>query len=367
MARVTTKQLREKAFGPLDSCVWAELVSEATRQLKTAGVHSPRRDAEELAAHVLGISLSRLALHFRQVASCAERSTYFEYVAQRKRRVPLQLLTGVAGFRRIELRLRRGVFIPRPETEILVEVALDHIRRHCRSRVARVLDLGTGSGAIALSIASEAEHCEVVATDISEHALRCAKRNAERMGLVERVSFVACSWISAFREYLEQPFDVIVSNPPYIPSNAIEALEPEVRQYDPPAALDGGGDGLRYLRYLLCVTPRLLTPTGMVALEIGADQADRITKDPALAEQLLRHRMKLAPPVYDLQGRPRVIVASKLHAEFVNARHLSAVPAAAGRTTHMACIGYQRTGSPWVPRDGTGELENNIGSDGSCR
>lgn len=323
---------------------WYELVSEATACLGEAGIQSPRRDAQELAAFVLGTPLSKLALHYRQVPSPEQSAAYRQALEQRARRVPLQLITGIAGFRTLELEVYRGVFIPRPETEILVEVVLEHLRkgppdqksgriqkgphihkspqtrerssigknhRICTSRPAKVLDVGTGSGAIALSLAAEATEWRILATDISMTALECARGNAERLGLEEQVSFLACKSLSALGNRAEGRFEAIVSNPPYVPSGAIDALDPEVRDHDPREALDGGPDGLSFVRHLLCASLRYLSPAGMVAMEVGEEQAEVLAADPLVVEALRRYDMTLLPPYQDLAGRPRVIAALK--------------------------------------------------------
>ncbi len=274
---------------------------------------SARRDAEELACFALGIEWSKLAWFFPAPADPALQARYGVLVEKRAERTPLQLLTGQVGFRKLTVEVRAGVFIPRPETEILVEAVIDHLASRPKPgpRPSRVLEIGAGSGAVALSIAAEAPGCFVVATDISPSALRCAKDNAVRLGLEGRIDFVAADLFSVFGPSADSYFDVVVSNPPYIPTEEIEETPVEVKRYDPKEALDGGDDGLSVVRRILEQAPRVLAPGGLLAVEVGDGQADIVARDREISKTLKNHGMQLLDALADLSGAPRVLRALK--------------------------------------------------------
>ncbi|HEV7654549.1 MAG TPA: peptide chain release factor N(5)-glutamine methyltransferase [Mycobacteriales bacterium] len=272
-------------------------VRAATRLLADAGVASPRHDAEELAAHVLGVPRSRLVLLDRLPADAAGR--YAELVRERAARVPLQHLTGVAGFRRLELAVGPGVFIPRPETEVLVDWAL--------ARLAPgdlVVDLCAGSAAIALAIADEAPGVRVHAVELEEHALAWAARNVTRTGLpvtLHRGDVADPSVLAA----LDGTVDLVTANPPYIPVGAA-GVEREVAEHDPPAALWGGEDGLVTVRAVERAAARLLGPGGLVAVEHADLQGESV---PAVFARAGWAEVEDHP---DLVGRARFTTARRI-------------------------------------------------------
>jgi release factor glutamine methyltransferase len=232
-------------------------IRAATARLAAAGVASPRHDAEELAAHVLGLSRAKLVLVDGLPDAAAER--YAQLVEQRAARVPLQHLTGVAGFRRLDLAVGPGVFVPRPETEVLLDWALARLRPG-----DLVVDLCAGSGAIALAVADEAPGVTVHAVEREPDALAWAARNVERTGLAVTLhrGDVADPAVLAS---LAGTVDLVTANPPYIPTGA--GIEREVAEHDPPAALWGGEDGLFIVRAVERAAARLLRPGGLVAVE----------------------------------------------------------------------------------------------------
>jgi len=270
-------------------------IAEAAVRLAAAGVASPRYDAEELAGHVLGVSRSELVLLERLRSSAAER--YAELVEQRAARVPLQHLTGVAGFRRLELAVGPGVFVPRPETEVLVEWALSRLKPG-----ALVVDLCAGSGAVALAIADEAPGVTVHAVEREEYALAWARRNVEATGLPVTLH---CGDVAdpAVLAPLAGIVDLVTANPPYIPVGA--TVEPEVAEHDPPAALWGGRDGLDVVRAVERAAARLLRPGGLVAVEHADAQGDSV---PAVFARAGWADVVDHP---DLAGRPRVTTARR--------------------------------------------------------
>ncbi|MFJ5860455.1 peptide chain release factor N(5)-glutamine methyltransferase [Pseudarthrobacter sp. NPDC092439] len=241
----------------------AEAVTEATAILRDAGVPSPRVDAELLADHLLNVGLGRLRSLMLGDAPAPEG--YAELVAERAGRVPLQHITGVAHFRYLELAVGPGVFIPRPETESVVQLVIDHLQG---AAAPRVVDLGTGSGAIAGSVASEVPGAEVHAVEFSPLAHAWAARNLAPLG----VHLVLGDLRDALQE-LNGTVDVVVSNPPYIPAEAVPN-EPEVALHDPPEALYGGGaDGMELPTAAAESAARLLRPGGYFVMEHAEVQA----------------------------------------------------------------------------------------------
>jgi release factor glutamine methyltransferase len=247
------------------------LITEAADQLAAAGVASPRHDAEALAAHVLGVPRGRLAL-VEPAEFESARPVYAAAVARRAAREPLQHVVGSAPFRRLELAVGPGVLIPRPETELLVDAVLAWLRSADRTGLTgpRIVDLGTGTGALALAIADETPAvCWAVERDPA--ALAWAARNIDATGFA--VVLVAGDMADALHE-LDGTVDVVVSNPPYLPLDLLPALEPEVRDHDPAAALFAGADALAAIRTVESSARRLLRRGGLVVVEHGDDQAE---------------------------------------------------------------------------------------------
>ncbi|MFH5877992.1 peptide chain release factor N(5)-glutamine methyltransferase [Arthrobacter sp. NA-172] len=241
----------------------ADAVREATAILSDAGVPTPRVDAELLAEHLLGVGLGRLRAML--LGDSAAPEGYADLVAERAQRVPLQHITGVAHFRNLTLAVGPGVFIPRPETESVVQLVIDHLRGMAHSKV---VDLGTGSGAIAGSIAHEVPGAEVHAVEFSTFAHAWATKNLKPLG----VKLVQGDLRDALPEH-NGTFDVVVSNPPYIPAAAIPN-EPEVALHDPPEALYGGGaDGMELPTAAAASAARLLKPGGYFVMEHAEVQA----------------------------------------------------------------------------------------------
>lgn len=258
-----------------------DVLRSATEALVAAGVPTPDVDAELLAAHVFGLSRGALAAAaLRGDAAPVDAVDEFdELIRRRAAREPLQHLTGVAPFRHLELRVGRGVFVPRPETEMVAQLAIDALRSVAAPEPIAV-DLGTGSGAIALSLATEVPHARVHAAENSVDAFVWAKENFAAVGAANaRVAFIDLA--EAFPE-LDGSVSVLVSNPPYVPDDAIPR-DPEVRLWDPPAALYGGADGLDVVRVLSTVGRRLLHPGGTLVIEHGEWQGapirDLLTAD----------------------------------------------------------------------------------------
>lgn len=239
----------------------------AAAVLSRSGVEDPRVDAELLAAHVLGIGRGELQARLVTGGTLGddERDALRRAIERRASREPLQHITGVAAFRHLELRVGPGVFVPRPETEIVAQIALDALVAAATPEPIAV-DLGTGSGAIALALATEVPHARVHAAENSVDAFLWTRENFDRVGAPNaRLAFIDLA--AAFPE-LDGAVSVVVSNPPYVPDGAVPR-DPEVRLYDPPAALYGGADGLDVVRVLSDTALRLLHPGGTLVIEHG--------------------------------------------------------------------------------------------------
>ncbi|UKA52882.1 peptide chain release factor N(5)-glutamine methyltransferase [Arthrobacter sp. FW305-BF8] len=296
---MTSEHTPEPPAQSLSAPSLAEAVREATELLTEAGVPSPRVDAELLADHLLGVGLGRL--RSMMLGDAPAPAGYAELVAERATRIPLQHITGVAHFRYLQLAVGPGVFIPRPETESVVQLVIDRLRALERAGVVRpkVVDLGTGSGAIAGSIAHEVPEAEVFAVEFSEFAHAWAAKNLRPLG----VTLLLGDLRNALPE-LNGTFDVVVSNPPYIPAEAIPN-EPEVALHDPPEALYGGGaDGMELPTAAAASAARLLVPGGYFVMEHAEVQAGWIST--------MLKRTKLWTDVtthFDLNGKERATSA----------------------------------------------------------
>ncbi len=277
-----------------------ELIQKTTVFFEKAGVPDPRLDVELLLAHVLRLRRMDLYVQFERTLTEAELDTLRPLVKRRAAREPLQHLVGSVDFCGLQLAVNSSVLIPRPETEVLLQVALSFLDAE---HAASALDVGTGSGAIVLALARARPLIRCVATDLSEEALALARQNAAHAGLDRRVEFRKGDLLAPLRD--GESFDLIVSNPPYIPSGEIDGLQPEVRDHDPRLALDGGADGLDVIRRLAAVAPSHLAPGGVLLMEIGHDQSVR-------TEELLKEAGWSAVEFHkDLRGVARVVVARR--------------------------------------------------------
>lgn len=278
-----------------------ESIAAATQTLAAAGIADARVDAELLLAHVLGVGRGELQAAALRGDTLEEASDahYRELVSRRSSREPLQHITGSAPFRHLELRVGPGVFVPRPETETLVQIALDALLA-AASPSPIAVDLGTGSGAIALALATEAPHSRVFAAENAVDAFVWAKENFAAIG-AENASLAFIDLARAFPE-LDGKVSVVVSNPPYVPDAAVPR-DPEVRWFDPPTALYGGEDGLDVVRQVSATALRLAHPGALVAIEHGESQG-------AAIRELLAADGWRAPATHmDLTRRDRVTTA----------------------------------------------------------
>jgi release factor glutamine methyltransferase len=288
-------------------CCAEQTVETARRRLaarfKSGAIDSPELDARMLVGAALGLDLTGMIAAATRPVTAAEAARLEDFAGRRLKGEPVARILGSREFWGLPLQLSAATLVPRPDTETVVALALQMLRAGPGADRARIVDIGTGSGAILLALLSELPDAMGVGTDISAAALRTASANARNLGLARRAAFVACDYASA----LSGPFDLIVSNPPYIRSGEINDLASEVRDHDPLGALDGGSDGLDAYRALIPQAVWLLAPGGGLALEVGHDQGADVEQLMAAAGLTLR-----GPPRTDLAGIPRAVAGRKL-------------------------------------------------------
>lgn len=283
-----------------------EVIQRSTEFLNRKGVDSPRLQVELLLAHALKLPRLQLYLNFERILGPHELEAIREMVRRRGNREPLQHIVGSTSFCGLEILVGPQVLVPRPETELLAECGwqfLNNLKRD-RSAPATALDFGTGSGCLAIALAAKAPEARVLAVDVSEGALKIAQVNAARNRVAERIEFIC----AASLEELPRPrrFDLIISNPPYIPSRDIATLAPEVRDFDPRVALDGGEAGLNFFRELAKACFARLDPAGRLMVEFGDGQAESL-------EAIFRASGWVIDSVgKDLNGRPRILIARRV-------------------------------------------------------
>lgn len=267
-----------------------------------AELDSPRLDAEVLLAHVLKKERIFLYVHFDQPLDPAELAEYKACIRQRVQHVPVAHITGHKEFMGLDFKVTKDTLIPRPDTEILVEAVLQRLKAGPESDL-RLADIGTGSGAICLSLLNYLPQLQAVTVDISPRAIEVARENAAALGVAERIEFFQGDLLEPIKD---RRFEAIVSNPPYIPKSDILTLAQDVKDYEPMSALDGGEDGLDFYRRLLQEAAELLAEDGFLAVEVGIGQA-----------QVLAEMAKVMTPwgrseiIKDLAGIERVVVLWK--------------------------------------------------------
>ena len=242
----------------------------AAAELRAAGIDAPRREARLLMQHALGLQPEALLASDDRPLDAAEAERLSALVRRRAAREPLAYLTGAREFWSLEFAVDRSALVPRPETETVVEAVLARAA-HLPPR-PRLLDLGTGSGCLVVSLLSELQGATGVGIDISADAVSLARANAARHGLGRRASFIVADWGAP----LAARFDVVVSNPPYVAAEALASLAPEIARHEPQTALAGGPDGYVCYRRLAPQIARLLAPAGLAAIELGAGMADEV-------------------------------------------------------------------------------------------
>lgn len=248
-----------------------DLIEWTTEYFKKQGISSPRLDAELLLGFVRKKERLQLYLDFEKIVPKKQLAQYRELVKKRSQRIPVSYLTNNKEFQSLSFYVDENVLIPRPETEVLVETVLKD-----KSKNRKLLDIGTGCGAIAVSIAKERPEWEIFATDLLPEVTEVAKRNARKHDLEEKISFLQGDLFEPID--FNMRFDWIVSNPPYIASDKFDDLMPEVRDHEPRIALDGGEDGLDFIRRLIDEAPSFLASEGKIVIEIGFDQGSAVKK-----------------------------------------------------------------------------------------
>lgn len=271
-------------------------IDSATEALRSAGIEGPRREASSLLKFVLEKDAVFLIAHPEYELAAHELSRFARALERRVAREPFQYISVRQEFYGLEFEVNEGVLIPRPETEILVQASIEVLSK---LEKPSFFEIGVGSGCISVSILRAVPSAKAVGVDISHSALAVAERNARKLGVAERVEFRKADVF----EGLNAKFELIVSNPPYIPDDQIESLQPEVRQFEPLVALRGGREGVEIIQRIIHRSHEFLTPKGFLILEIGIDQAPLVKElfDPVIWE-CVEFRQ-------DLQGIPRVIQA----------------------------------------------------------
>ena len=283
----------------------APTVASARRALaqafRAAGLDTPELDARILVGHALALDHPALVAADARILDAERRKTIDALSRRRLAREPVARIVGIKEFWSLQLAVGASALVPRPETETVVEAALAEIDKGGpRTRELRIADLGTGTGALLLALLCELPNAFGLGTDLNACTLLLARSNAQKLKIA-RAAFLGCDMAAALRG----PFDLIVSNPPYIPSGQIAALPAEVRDFDPRLALDGGADGLDYYRAIAASAPALLKPGATLVVELGIGQAQPV------ADLLLAAALSPSPPLPDLHGMPRALVATK--------------------------------------------------------
>lgn len=277
---------------------------QLTEKLSAAAIDSPALDARLLLGAALGLDLTGMIAATERILTAKEAGIIAMLAQRRLAGEPVARILGVKEFWGLALDVAPATLVPRPDTETLVETALDLLRNDARAgQHLRIADIGTGSGAILLALLSELPNAIGVGTDLNVDAAMTARRNAQRLGLAARASFIVCDYTNA----LHAPFDLIVSNPPYIPSRQIETLAIEVRDHDPHLALDGGADGLAAYRAIAPAAYELLTPGGAVLFEVGQGQSNDVMRIMAASGFT-----SAGAPRADLAGIERVVTGRKM-------------------------------------------------------
>jgi len=284
-----------------------EILNWSTNCLKDHRIENPRLNAELLLAHSLNLSREGLYVYLHGQVKREEQETLEKLIRRRILGEPLQYLLGHQEFWSIDFKVDGRVLIPRPETELLVEQALSILSETPERKTPSVLEIGTGSGAIAISLAKEVRDIFLVATDISKEALLLAEKNARSSDVLQQIEFVNGNLFAPFRLLRgAEPFDLILSNPPYIASLDMDGLAREVKDYEPAIALNGGEDGLAFYRSIVSQAPSYLRSGGWLLLEVGQGQREKVSimfdkQEDFFAPQWVR----------DLSGIERVVKAQK--------------------------------------------------------
>lgn len=283
-----------------------KLLKEGTELLAGAGIGTPRLDAEVLLYNVLKVDRLHLHMYPEKEISKEEEALFWTYMAQRKNHMPVQYIIKKQEFMGLDFFVEEGVLIPRGDTEILVEKAIEIYKEKFEPQKVRIMDIGTGSGAIVVSLAKFIESSILTAIDISPKAFEVAKKNAAHHGVDHKIAFYLGSLFEAlYGKDEHKEYDFIVSNPPYIPKAVVDTLDAGVKDYEPHLALDGGADGLDFYREITLGAKEYLKSGGWLLFEIGYDQGESVS------ELLIANDLKEVQVRKDLAGLDRVVLGKK--------------------------------------------------------
>ena len=273
----------------------SEILKSAAKTLQTGGVAEAVREAKSLLAYALNVNQTFLIAHSEYKLSAAEEKRFQDFLTRRARREPFQYIVGKQEFYNLDFAVTPDVLIPRPETELLVAAAIEILKND-----ARFCEVGIGSGCVSVSILHSIKTASAIGLDISEEALKVARENAETHQVAERLELKISD---VFENLPFEKFDLIVSNPPYIPREDVKTLQPEVGGYEPLNALTDGGDGLSIVKRIVDDAPKFLKPNGVLLIEIGFNQADEVS---AMFDENLWRSVEILP---DLHKIPRTVKA----------------------------------------------------------
>ncbi len=285
----------------------AEILNWTLDCFRDHGIQNPRLNAELLLGRALNLGKEGLYIHLQDPMGEKEKTVLEELIKRRVSGEPLQYILGHQEFWSIDLKVNPRVLIPRADTELLVEQAIFVLSEISSGRPPTVLEVGTGSGAVAIALTREVATIFLVATDISRGAVLLARQNAQEAGVSEKIGFIEGDLMGAFRlSEGREPFDLVVSNPPYIVRSELERLAREVKDYEPTLALDGGEDGFDFHRAIISQSPEYLRRGGWLLLEIGQGQAQEVSE---MIEKT--GKFSLIDRIQDLSGIERVVRAKK--------------------------------------------------------
>lgn len=277
-----------------------DLLERGFKSLSKTERKSPRLESELIVMHLLDVDKAYLYTHPNRIVSKEIIEKFEELIEKRKEGYPIQYILKNQEFMGLDFHVTEGVLVPRPDTEILIEYIIKFARKNKKEKI-KILDIGTGSGAISLSLAYYIENSYIYSVDISEKAIKIARKNKKKMNLEDRVELITKDILEGFPE-IDEKMDIVVSNPPYIPSRDIDRLQIEVSKYEPRLALDGGDDGLVFYRYITEKAKEKLIDNGLLCYEIGYDQGESVKNimgDNGYKEILV---------LKDLQGRDRAVI-----------------------------------------------------------
>jgi release factor glutamine methyltransferase len=290
---------------PVVSMTLAEAINNAATVLSTAGITNARLDAEVLLSHIIMKDRVWLITHRDDALDDNHQRDFADVIRRRTRREPLQHIIGNQEFWGLEFKVSPDVLIPRPETEFIIEAALAIV--HDRNTLVRIIDLCTGSGCIAVSLAKELTAARIIATDASEKALVVARENTRRHGVSEQIRFLPGDLFEPLEELdIRGQIDIIVSNPPYVQAGDLSTLQPEVRNYEPEMALIAGPEGTEMAKRIIRLAPEYLKKNGTLIMEMGLGQAEALTRMVEATGAFYNPEL-----VNDLAGIERVIIARK--------------------------------------------------------